>query len=188
MSWWEVTAHTELKDIQRYRTGIAIDSIEYSCLTLLADMLRSGVAPAFRKCALSLHSTPTLLSPSQPSKLAMTSTANSESIDCLLLSLYCRLAQPVKCAFATGEGGLKHKILPSNPRPPSSETLSKAELQLLQEAGPMRVRRHIVHYPIGTARPSTAALCTARQGKKGEAFISTPPYTQTANQPPQLLR
>jgi hypothetical protein len=181
-----MTAHTEFRDIQRYHTGIAIDSIEYSCLTLLADMLRSGVAPAFRKCALSLHSTPTLLSPSQPSKSAMTSTANS--LLSLLLSLYCRLAQPVKCAFATGEGGLKHKILPSNPRPPSSETLNKAVPQLLQVAGPMRAHRHIVHYSIGTARPSTAALCTARQGEKGEAFISTPPYTQTANQPSQLLR
>jgi hypothetical protein len=49
MSWWEVTAHTELRDVKRYHTGIAIDSIEYSCLTLLADMLRSGVA--FRCCA-----------------------------------------------------------------------------------------------------------------------------------------
>jgi hypothetical protein len=111
-------------------------------------------------------------------QIGMTSTANSESVDCLLwsllLSLYCRLAQPVKCAYATGEGGLKHKILPSNPRSPSSETLTQAAPQLLQETGPMRARRHIVHYPIGTARPSTAVLCTARQGEKGEAFISTP--------------
>jgi hypothetical protein len=148
MSWWEATAPKICMLSHRYFASIFTNTIELLCLTSLTDMVRSDVAPAFCNCAPSLHT-----HPNPAIALQELQTGNDVDVKAklprlllllLLLSPFCCLAQPVRSGLAAGEGDLKHKIFPSKPRPPCSETLRQAALLVLQEAGPMSARRRIV--------------------------------------------